>query len=119
MSSGNFQFERKRSYELRQRDITGTYTVKTGTATYNGIIDNPIQIADPAASFTLTVPDGAYPGQTLFIGLTSNASSVTVTVTASTGSGGDSTMATAGMYMYLVWVDSTTGWVSVKESVTS
>jgi len=119
VSAGNFQVEKKRNYELQIRNITGTYTVKTGTATYNGIIDNPIQITDPSANFTLSVPDGAYPGQTLFIGLTSNSDSKTVTVAADTGSGGDSTMATAGMYMYLMWVDSTTGWVAVSESVTS
>lgn len=119
MAQANFQFERKQNYDLRKKTVTADYTIKTGRATDSFVFDNPVDVVDPAANVALTLPDGAYPGQTLLIRLSSNSESKTITVTASTGSGGDSTMATAGMYMYLLWVDSTTGWVSVKESVTS
>lgn len=119
MAIANFQFERRKNYELYKKTIAADHTIKTGRAADGFHFDNPLIISDPAANVALTLPDGSYEGQTLLINLASNTNSKTITVTASTGSGGDSTLTTAGQYMYLLWVDSTTGWVAVKESVAS
>jgi hypothetical protein len=119
MSAGNFLNTEKRAYDQYTKIVAAAYTVKTGRVTDNFVFDRVVDVVDPAANFTITLPDGSYPGQNLIIRLSSNSDSKTVTVAAATGSGGDSTMATAGMYMLLAWIDSTTGWVAVKESVTS
>lgn len=119
MSGGNLEYERKSNFELKKRTVTGTVTVRTGRGADTNIIDVVIDVVDPAADFTITIPDGTYEGQQLLITFSSDASSKTVTTAADTGSGGDSTMGTAGMYMFLLWVNSTTGWVAVSESVTS
>lgn len=110
MSSGNYQFERKRNYELREKTIDTTYTVKTGRSSDNLIIDNPINIADPSADFTLTVSNGSYEGQTLLITFTSDASDKTVTVTVTTGT--NYSLTAAGDFASLEWVNSTVGWAA-------
>ncbi len=117
MSGANWQYMRKQDYELHAKTITGTYTARTGTSTYNGLFDNPIIIDDPAADFTLTVPDGEYVGQELMIVLESNASSVTVTVTATTGT--DYTLATAGYWVLVRWTGATAGWLKVAGTTTT
>lgn len=80
MSAGNFQYERKRNYELKQKECDVTDTIKTGTSTYNGIFENPVYVDDPAANVTITVPDGDYIGQTAFIACKSNSGSKTITL---------------------------------------
>jgi hypothetical protein len=117
MSRANFQHERKADYELHSTTVTGTHTVKTGTATYNGIFENPVLITNPAAAFTLTVPDGAYVGQELYVLLTSNSESKTVTITSTTGD--DNTLDTAGDFVKYEWFGSTTGWQKVHGEVAS
>ena len=108
----------KKAFDLRTKTVTGTYTVKVGSVSDNFIFDRVINITNPAANFTLTVPDGRYAGQQLSINLTANTGSKTVTIADTTG-GLESTMATTGMYQLSEWTNSTTGWVVLKESVTS
>jgi len=119
MSSANYFETRRKAYNLRTKAVTTTYTTRAGGTSDNFIEDRVITVTNPSDDFTITVSDGTYEGQRLLITLLANTSSKTVTVAATTGSAGDSTMATAGMYMSLEWVNSTTGWVVLSESVTS
>lgn len=120
MSAGNFQFERKRNYELKQKTVTATDTVRTGTSTYNGVIDNPIDVASPAADFTLTVPDGDYIGQTLFIVMSANASSKECSVSFSHHETSDPEILylnAADEYIYAAW--SGTEWVTISTTAST
>jgi len=119
MSSANHFETRRKAYDLRTKAVTTTYSTREGGTTDNFIEDRVITVTDPDDNFTITVSDGTYEGQRLLITLLANTNSKTVTVTATTGSAGDSTMATAGMYMSLEWVNSTSGWIVLSESVTS
>ncbi len=119
MSAGNFFNTEKRASEQYTKTVNATYTVKTGRVTDNFVFDRVLNIVNPAANFTITLPDGSFQGQRLQINQGSNTGSKTTTVAAATGSGGDSTLDTAGQYMILEWVNSTTGWVAVSESVAS
>lgn len=106
MSAGNFQFERKRNYELQKKTVNADYTIKTGTATYNGLIDNPVEVDDPSDDIAITLPDGAYPGQSVFVEVVSNADTkdATLTVSTCTESGEDVvTLEDAGEYIWYMW----------------
>lgn len=115
----SFDMEMQRTFKQYRKVVTADYTVRTGRAADKFVADLVVDVVDPADDVAITLSDAEYIGQTCLITLSSNASSKTVTVTAATGSGGDSTMATAGMYMDLVWVNSTDGWAARAESVTS
>ena len=124
-SAGNWFETRRKAHDLRTKKITTsstvtTYTARTGGTTYNFIEDAIIEVTTGSGNnITITVPDGSYPGQKILIVFVVEGNAETVTVAASTGSGGDSAMDTAGQYMYLMWVDGTTGWVAISESVAS
>ena len=124
MSKGNWFETRRGAFDLREKAITAAYTTRAGGTGDTFIEDRVITITDPAASFTVQVSDGTYEGQELLITLLSNASTVTITLAEKTGSSATNTdlagtIATAGMYWDLLWVNATTGWVSIKESVTT
>lgn len=123
MSSGNLFETRRKAHDLRTKDINATYTTRAGGSSDNFIEDRIITITEPAASFTLSIADGVYEGQELLITLLSNTSVVTVTLQEESGSTATNTalagtVEDAGMYWMLMWVNSTTGWVSIKESTT-
>jgi len=117
MSAFNWFNTEHRAFDLRTKVVNAAYTVRVGTVANNFVVDRVINIVDPAADFTLTVPNGLYPGQQLMINLVSNGNSKTVTIDGNAAQ--DSTMATAGQYQISEWTNSTTGWVVLKESVTS
>ena len=94
MSSGNFQVERKRNFELQKKRVTADYTIKTGTSTYNGVIDNPVCIYNPAANVAITLPDGAYIGQEVLVAVEANTSAIDATVC---------TLEDAGEYARYLW----------------
>jgi polygalacturonase len=119
MAGTNLFQTRKRAHDLRTTNVTTTYTVQTGRSADGHHVDRVVDVTDPAAAFTITIPDGAYEGQCLLINLLSNTSAVNVTVAASTGSAGDSVLDTAGDYMSLEWVNATTGWIVLSELVAS
>lgn len=124
MSSGNLFETRRKAFDLRTKDINATYTTRAGGSGDNFIEDRVITITDPAASFTLSVADGTYDGQELLIFLSSNASAVTVTLQEEPGSPAENTalagtVEDAGMYWMLMWANAITGWVSIKENVTT
>lgn len=123
MSSTNLFETRRKAFVLRTFAISTsstvtTYTAKVGTVANNFVVDRVIDVTTTANNdITITVPDGQFEGQRLLINFTAEGSAETVTVAASTGTGGDSTMTSAGQYMSLEWVNSTTGWVALSESV--
>lgn len=125
MSAGNWFETRRKAHDLRTKELTTsstltTYTVRTGGSTYEFIEDRVIEVTTTDGNdITITVPDGSYPGQRLLIVFIAEGNAETVTVAASTGSGGDSTMTSVGEYMSLEWIDGTTGWVAISESVAS
>lgn len=80
MSSGNWQTERKRNYELKKKLVTTSETVKTGLPSQNYIYENPVYVNDPAAALTITVGDGEYIGQTIYITNKSNSGSYAITI---------------------------------------
>jgi polygalacturonase len=117
MSAFNWFETEKRAFDLRTKTVDDDYTVKIGSVSNNFVFDRVIVVSDPAANCTITVPDGIYVGQQLIITLESNDNSKTVTIDGNAAQ--DSTMATAGMYQISLWTGATTGWVVLKESVTS
>jgi len=126
MSAFNWFNTRKRAFEQRTHAITTSATVTTYTArvgssnTNNFIVDRVINVTTAAGcDITVTLPDGIYEGQRILVNFVTDGGTSTVTVTATTGSAGDSTMADAGMYMSLEWVNSTVGWIVLAESVTT
>lgn len=116
MAYSNYQHARRMDYNLHKLTMTATGTVKTGTPTYDGLFDNPIVVANPAADVTVTIPDGDYIGQTLFIALNGNASSKTLTVTCTTGT--DYSTSTSGQWTLMVWTGSVAGWAKVAGNMT-
>jgi len=106
MSAGNFQQEKKRNYELRKKRVVADYTIKTGTSTYNGILDNPVAVYNPAANVALTLPDGAYIGQEVLVVVEANTSAVDATLTVSSSANASEdviTLEDAGEYVKLLW----------------
>ena len=118
MSANNYFLTRKKAHDLNEVTVAAAYTVKIGRASDGFKFDCVVNVTEPAANMTVTVPDSGYEGQLLLINLTSNDDSKTVTIADTTG-GLESTMATAGQYQLSMWVNSTSGWVVLKESVTS
>ena len=118
MSASNWFLTRKKAHDINEVTVTGTYTVRVGRTTDGHKFDTVVNVTDPSANFTLTVPDGVYEGQELLVNLTSNSSSVTVTLSGTTGSF-DGTLDAAGQYILGKWINSTVGWASIKESVAS
>lgn len=80
MATANFQFERIQALKLNKKEVSDTYTVKTGRSVDGFIVDNPIDIVSPTDDFTLTVPDGEVMGQRLVISMTANADAKECTV---------------------------------------
>lgn len=110
MSSGNLFTTRQSAFELRTKVIDSTYTVRVGGDNDNFQVDRVINIVDPAADFTITVPAGVYAGQQLLITLTAHATA-TVTVTIDLATGTDVALGDEGDYTSLEWIDSVIGWV--------
>lgn len=106
MSAGNFQQEKKRNYQLRAKRVNEDYTIKTGTSTFNGIIDNPVCIYNPAADIALTLSDGSYIGQEQLVVVEANTSDkdAVLTVTTSASASEDViTLEDAGEYIWFIW----------------
>jgi len=122
MSSGNWQYERKRNYELQKKTVAATYTAKTGLSSQNSVFDNPIDVASPAADFTLTVGSGDYMGQTLLIVMSANASSKECSVSITNHETSDPEVLylnAADEYILLVWTGTEWATVSTTASTSS
>lgn len=116
MSAGNLFYTREKAFGAKTKAVTSTHTVNVGGVAYNFYEQRVITVTDPTASFTLSVPNGAYEGQELLITFISDASGVTITVTTTTGA--DYSLTAAGDYVRLEWMNSTVGWVALKEVTT-
>lgn len=117
MSSGNYFVTKKSAYDQYETVITGDHTVQVGGDDYNFKTDRVVNIADPAAALTVTVPNGTYEGQQILITYTSG-TTYTVTVTITTGT--NFSLTTAGDFCSLEWVNSVTavGWVALASQET-
>jgi hypothetical protein len=123
MSAGNFFNTEKKAYDLRTVKFTTaagkiTYTAKTGRVADNFVIDKVIRVTTASTyNLTITVPDGSYYGQTLYVIFEVEGSAETVDVTTTTGD--DATqMTAAGGYTYLMWAGPTIGWQVISGSAT-
>jgi hypothetical protein len=122
MSQANAQFEWLKDLDLHKKVVTATYTVRTGTPTYDGLIDNPVDVDDPAADFTLTVPDGSKMGQMLLIVMSSNGSSKECSASISHHETSDPEILylnAADEYILLVWTGTEWATVSTTASTSS
>lgn len=123
MSAFNWFNTEQKAFDLRTKSLTTsatltTYTAKTGRTADNFIIDRVIRVTTTSGnSMTITVPDGTYYGQELFVLFEVEASSETVDVTTTTGD--DATqMTAAGGYWLGIWCGSTLGWATLDSSAT-
>lgn len=123
MSSGNFFNTERMAYDLRTKQLTTaagniTYTAKTGRVEDNFVVDRVIRVTTtPTYSMTITVPDGSYYSQRLFILFEVEGGTETVDVTTTTGDEGTQLTA-AGGYNELLWAGPTIGWVLINSSAT-
>jgi len=106
MSSGNWDKERKRNFELQKRRVSADYTIKTGRSADSGILDNPVAIYDPADDIAITLPDGSYIGQEVMVVVESNDDTKDAVLTVSSSSSASEdviTLEDAGEYVKLIW----------------
>ena len=124
MSAFNFFDTEKKAVELRTKKITTksgliTYTAKTNKAAFmSGVVDAVIEVTTTSTySMTITVPDGAYYGQTLWVKFLTEGGTETVDVTTTTGD--DATQMTDdGGYWFGIWTGAETGWKTMAYSAT-
>lgn len=109
-SPGNAQYELGRAYSLNKKAVTTTAELNTGRDEDMFQIDNPVEVTSTTSNYTVTVPNGVFPGQELFIWLKSTTSA---TVTVSTTTGDNATLDAAGEFALYKWTDSTNGWKKV------
>lgn len=120
MSVGNNQYTHLQALKSDKKTVASTYTIRTGRVTDGFAIDNPVDIADPAASFTLTLPDGYTMGQEVFVVMSSNSESKTCTLSIAHHETEDSeelTFDAADEYAFLRWTG--TEWITVSMTATA
>jgi hypothetical protein len=119
-SPAQFQVDRARGYKEYKKTVTGTYTARTGRPSDDWVFDNPIDIDDPSANFTLTIPSGYYMGQTLLVVMSSNDDSKTCTISVTNHETSDPEEFTANAvdeYLLIMWTG--TEWVTIANTVTT
>lgn len=114
MSASNYFVTRRKAFDLRTTDIGATYTVRTGRSADGHHIDRVVTITDPTASFTVTVPAGAYEGQQLLVSLISHATAA-VECTIDLAAGTDRVLGDVGDFLSLEWVNATVGWQALAK----
>ena len=123
MSAENFQAKDDFGNVQRVKLLTTaaavvTYTAKTGRGADDFVVDRVIRVDGTSGSaMVITLPDGVYYGQELFVVLEVYAATSTVDVDVDTGT--DATQITgAGGYTILRWFGSTVGWLETANAVT-
>lgn len=119
MTATNHQLTKLKALDINRKVVTGTYTIRTGRPTDGFQIDNPVDIDDPAADFTLTLPSGYKMGQTVLVVMSSNASSKTATLSITNHETSDPETLlhnAADEYTYLVWTG--TEWATISNTST-
>jgi len=117
MAATNGQFQHLQELAQGKRVVTGTYTVRTGRVTDKFHVDNPVVVTDPAADFTITVPDGKEIGQQLLLVMSSNTSSKTATISVTHHDGGDAgttSLDAADEHILFLWTG--TEWTTLDYS---
>ena len=117
MSAGNWFETRRAAHNLREREVTTAYTVRTGGSTYNFVVDRVITIPTATSAFTVTVPDGEFRGQRLLVVVTKTGTMAnTVHVTTGTD---NYHLRYARDYVSLEWIGSgDKGWIYLNKSAT-
>ena len=110
MSAANLFSTRKKAFDLREKVVNTTYAVRVGATPYNFIVDRVITVTNPAANFTITLPNGSYFGQEILIALLSNDEDVTVTVYKTTP-GASVALGDVGDYASFEYVNDIAGWI--------
>lgn len=106
MSAGNLQYELLRAYDLNKKTITATCTLRVGSDSNYFIVDNPAIVEDPAADTTITVPDGQFAGQEVYLATMSNSGSKTITISVTSHYTSDPetfTISSEGQNLLLKW----------------
>jgi hypothetical protein len=119
MSATNEQYQHLQGLKACKKVITGTYTVKTGRVADGFVIDNPVEVNDPTAATTITVPDGYQIGQQLLISSQDpNSQTVTISVTHHVTSDPETfTVSTADQWLLLIWTG--TEWATLGGDATA
>lgn len=123
MSANNWMLTQKKAADMTTKSFTTssgviTYTAKTGRTEDGFQFDSVIRVTTTSTySLTITVPDGVFYGQQLFILFEVEGGTETVDVTTTTGD--DATQITAaGGYWLGIWCGSTIGWTTLDSSTT-
>lgn len=106
MSSGNFQFEKKRNYEMSKKRVNADYTIRTGRTTDGFKFDNPTAVYNPSDDIALTLSDGSYIGQEILVVVEANTSDKDAVLTVSSSANASEdviTLEVAGEYVKLLW----------------
>jgi len=120
MSVTNFQITQLRAYDQNRKEINATYTIRTGRPSDDFVVDNPVDIKDPAANFTVTLPSGYKMGQTVLVVMSSNTSSKTGTLSITNHETSDPETLlhnAADEYTLLVWTG--TEWATISKTSTT
>jgi len=122
MSAGNFFETKRKAFKLRTKAITTssaltTYTTRVGGPGDEFVVDRVIDVTTTDGNnITITVSNGVFEGQKLFIVFLVEGNNETVTITPTTGAATNLTAANG--YTLLKWSNATTGWVEIKASAT-
>jgi len=120
MSVANEQITHLRALDANKKTVTGTYTIRTGRPADSFAIDNPVDIADPAANFTLTLPAGYKMGQTQLVVMSSNDDSKTASLSITNHVTSDPEVLihnAVDEYTLLIWTG--TEWATISKSSTT
>ena len=110
MSSGNLFQTRKKAFDLREKAVSTTYTVRVGGSDDNFMEDRVITVTNPAAAFTITLPAGSYFGQEILVTVLENTGDHIVTVHKAVPDA-DVSLQDAGDYASFEYVNDTAGWI--------
>ena len=113
-SAGNMFYEELRGLAAAKRTVTATCTARVGTPANGFRVDKVLDVDDPAANVTITIPDGLEIGQTVMIVTSSNSESKTITASVTHHTTSDpeaGTLSTVDQYVLLMWTG--TEWVTI------
>jgi hypothetical protein len=99
-----------------KRTVTKTCTIRVGSADDDFAIDHPVDVVNPAANTTITIPNGAQIGQELLVTFNGNSASKTLALTTTTGT--DFSSSTSGQFTKMVWTGSVGGWKKLAGDMT-
>lgn len=120
MTATNHQLTGLKALDQDRKVVATTYTIRTGRVTDGLQIDNPIDVTDPAANFTLTLPSGYKMGQQQLVVMSSNSDSKTCSLSVTNHETSDPevfTLDAADEYWLGVWTG--TEWATISTTATT